>query len=244
MEKLQELLKQKWFQLTATLLIGVTVGAVFYPNTKTEERVRTKIQEEYSLKEKEIDEKHQKELSKLTQELSESEKSHKDYEKTSSSKIHTLTTENTQLKQSSKKTKYKLVKPDGTIVEREVEESSSDSTKNVVTEVQKEFNEKVKSIEDKWKTIHEQRVAVIQKEFDEKLQKTKEEQKSTTITVDKQKTTESNPKKLRPEIGVTTSKNIYLHGTYSLWGPVFLGGGVSGTSHSFGEGRLGVGVEF
>ena len=62
--------------------------------------------------------------------------------------------------------------------------------------------------------------------------------------VEKEKIVEVNKKKLRPEIGVTTEKDLYLHATYTIWGPVFVGGGVSGTKTSFGDGRLGLGLEF
>lgn len=244
MEKLQELAKQKWVQLLGALALGITVGAVFYPQSKTVEKTKTEMKEEYEAKEKITQEEHQKTVSSLQDKLDAEEKSHTEFEKTTTQKLESLTSENTQLKSSSRKTTFKLVKPDGTVVEKTLDESNSESTKSVITQVRTEFDEKVKSIEDKWKKIHEDRVAQMQSEFDAKVEKIKSEQKTTTVTVEKEKTVETNPKKLRPEIGITTNRDIYLHGTYSLWGPVFLGGGVSGTTHSFGEGRLGLGVEF
>jgi predicted Holliday junction resolvase-like endonuclease len=108
-----------------------------------------------------------------------------------------------------------------------------------MTQVKEEFNSKLASIEDKWKKVYEERVTTLKSKFDEEVKKIKEELASTehdTIT-------DTNKKSFRPEIGYTTKKYPYLHGTYQLWGPVFVGGGMSGDSKKFEEARIGVGVE-
>lgn len=244
MNLLTNLIQQKWFQLVACLLAGITVGALFYPQTRTEERVREEMKQEYTLKEEELSKKHSLETQELQEKLTTEENSHKEFESQTTHKIESLTTENTQLKQSSRKSKFKLIKPDGTIVEKEFEESNSESSQTVVTQIREEFDQKVKSIEDKWKKIHEERVSKMQAEFAEELKKAKAETNTVTVVKESEKITETNKKKFRPEIGITTNKDIYGHVSYTIWGPMFLGGGVSGSTHGFGDARLGVGVEF
>lgn len=244
MEKLKELAKQKWVQLVGALALGVTIGAVFYPQSRTEERIRQEMRSEYTLKEEETRKANEKVVSELSEKLTSVESSHREYTEETSKKLEKLTTENSSLKQSMKRKKLRIVKPDGTIVEQEVEESNTEQTHSIVTQVKEEFTRKIQEIEDKWKKIHEERVTKLTAEYQEELRRVRAEQKTTEVIVEKEKIVETNPKKLRPEIGVTTDRDIYLHGTYSLWGPVFLGGGVSGTTKSFGEGRLGLGLEF
>jgi hypothetical protein len=244
MEKLKELAKQKWVQLVGALALGITIGAVFYPQSKTTERLREEMKEEYSLKEEALQKEHSKIVAELSEKITSIESSHREYTEETQHKLEKLTQENSSLKQSVKKKKLKIVKPDGTIVEQEVEESNTEQTHSIVTQVKEEFTRKVQEIEDRWKKLHQERVAEITAEHEAELKKVREEQRTVEVIVEKEKIVETNPKKLRPEIGVTTDRNVYLHGTYSLWGPVFIGGGVSGTHERFGDGRLGLGLEF
>jgi hypothetical protein len=244
MEKLKELAKQKWVQLVGALALGITVGAVFYPQSRTEERIREEMRSEYTLREEETSKVHGKVVSELQEKLTSVESSRREYTEETTKKMEKLTTENSSLKQSVKRKKLRIVRPDGTIVEQEVEESNTEQTHSIVTQVKEEFNRKIAEIEDKWKKIHEERVTKLTAEYQEELERIRREQKTVEIIVEKEKIVEVNKKSLRPEIGVTTNRDVYLHGTYGVWGPVFLGGGVSGTTKSFGEGRLGVGLEF
>jgi hypothetical protein len=244
MEKLKELAKQKWIQLVGALALGITVGAVFYPQSRTEERIRQELHEEYKLSIEESKKTFDKREEELREEIRLQEQSHREYTEETQHKLEKLTQENSSLKQSVKKKKLKIVKPDGTIVEQEVEESNTEQTHSIVTQVKEEFTRKVQEIEDRWKKLHQERVAEITAEHKAELEKVRSEQKTVEVIVEKEKIVETNPKKLRPEIGVTTDRNLYLHGTYSLWGPVFIGGGVSGTHERFGDGRLGLGLEF
>lgn len=244
MEKLKELAKQKWVQLVGALALGITVGAVFYPQSRTEERIRQEMRETYELTIEESKKTIQKQEQDFREQVQSLEQSHRTYTEETTKKLEKLTTENSSLKQSVKRKKLRIVKPDGTIVEQEVEESNTEQTHSIVTQVKEEFNKKIAEIEDKWKRIHEERVQKLTAEYLEEVERLRREQKTVEVIVEKEKIVEVNKKSLRPEIGVTTDRDVYLHGTYGVWGPVFLGGGVSGTTKSFGEGRLGVGLEF
>lgn len=243
MNTLMILLKKKWVQLTIALVVGVTIGALFYPQSRVEERLKKEYKEEYSLKEQETQKEHNKSILELEEKLSISESSNKEKLEETSSKLEKLTQENSYLKQSIKKQKFKIVKPDGTVIEKEIEESNTEQTHSMVTQVREEFTRKVQEIENKWKQIHQDRIVYIRDEYEKELERVRAEQKTIEVVIEKERIVEVNKKKLRTEVGVTTNKDAYAHGSYSLWGPVFIGGGISGTNKSFGEIRAGIGLE-
>lgn len=244
MSNLMVLLQNKYVQLALTLVIGITVGAVFYPTKTTEEKVRKEITEEYELKIEEKEKLHILETQQLMSSLESQENSNREYKEQTEHKLQKLVQENHSLKQSMKKKKLKIVKPDGTIVEEEIEEWNSEESNSIITEVREEFTRKVEEIESKWKKIHEMRVAQIKTEYEAELEKARKETKTVEVVVEKEKIVEVNKKKLRPEIGLTSDQSMYIHGTYTVWGPTFIGGGVSGSKNGFGDARIGVGLEF
>lgn len=244
MEILLKLAQQKWIQLAGCLLLGITIGALFYPTKSITEKTTDTLKEQYSLKEQETQKVHDAETKKLTDQLTSEESSHKEFQEETSKKIQSLTTENDNLKKTTHHKTYKLIKPDGTIVETEMDDSDTESSKQVTTQIKQEFDQKVKSIEDKWKKIHEDRVAELTKTHDAEVKKLTDENKTLSETKTSEKTVEVNKKSLRTEVGVATNKNAYLHASYTLWGPMFIGGGVSGGHDGFDEGRLGLGIEF
>lgn len=239
-----EILNKKTTQIMLALVAGITLGALFYPQSHTEERIRQQLIEEYAVKEQEKQKEYDKLVSENNNKIDKIEESYKTSIEQSQQTIQKLTIENSSLKQSIKKKKLKIVKPDGTIVEQEVEESNTEQTQTVITQVREEFTRKVQEIETKWKKVHEERIAKLTSEYQKELEKARSETKTIEVLVEKEKTVDVNPKKLRPEIGATSKKDFYVHGTYSAWGPVFIGGGISGTKNSFGEARIGVGVDF
>ena len=245
MKTITELLKKRGVQVALALFIGITIGALFYPSTTTTERVKKEITEKYELQIKELKEVHASSIKEVEDTLEHREEMNRELREETSRKVASLTTENRQLRQSSKRKKFKLVKPDGTIIEKEYEESQSEEISSVVTEVREEFNRKVSSIENKWKSIHISRVESLKEDFNSKIEKIKSEKKEKIVYVEKEKIVEVNKKKLRPEIGVTSEKEAYIHGTYTLWGPVFVGTGASMDieTKAFGDARFGLGIE-
>jgi len=225
--------------IVGAFILGGFLGYSFFP-TKSIER---EFKEEYQSKLTEVRETHAKEIEKVTEEKSKQEKSHKEYEKTTSTKIDSLTTVNTQLRKKVKKRKFKLIKPDGTIVEKEWEESDTQQSTKIITKIRKEFDTKVKSIETRWKKVHTKHVKSLKKEYEEKLKKIKEEKKTT----EEKETIKINEKNLRPEIGITSNKDIYIHTSYQLWGPIIVGAGGSYDpfeDNELGDVRVGLGLEF
>lgn len=225
----KDLLKKKSTQLVLALLLGVTVGALFYP-TKS-------IKEKYELQIKELKKESSTKIAELEESLESSEEENREYQEETRRTMSELRTENRELRKSMKRKKFKLVKPDGTIIEKEYEESQSEEISSVVTEIREEFDQKVSSIESRWKKVHLERVSKLREQHESEIKKIRSEKKERVVEVNK--------KKLRPEIGINTNLDAYFHMTYSLWGPVFIGGGASVNPQDgqFGEARFGLGLE-
>lgn len=225
-------LKNRYIQLTICLLVGIAAGNLLKNSSIT------KIKSYYETRVEEIQTKSREDLVKKQEEIDKIEESSKEYKEETTRNLTSLRTENHTLKQKVKKRKFRLVKPDGTIIEREFEESETDQSSTIVTSIKEEFTRKVSSIEKKWKKIHIKRLIEVKKKYEELLSKKKTEIKIV------EKEVIVNPKSFRPEIGVTTNKEVYLHTTYPLWGPIIIGGGGSLNKEYDGSLRMGLGLEF
>lgn len=212
---LKDLLTQEWVKYVGVLLIGVTIGVVFYPTKTIEEKLTQKHQEEISS----LKESRSKETKDLTEKLDIAVAESKSLKQETSRTIAKLTNEVRTLKTKQKTSTYKLVKPDGTIEERTFSESEIDESSHVVTQIQEEFKTKIEQIETKYVTIHSERVLAIKKEFDSK----ESGYKKTIDELSKSKTVTVNEKKFGIEAGMMNNKNYYGHATMDVWGPVFIG---------------------
>jgi hypothetical protein len=244
---IKQLWQQLWFKMASALLLGMAIGVIFYPTKIATEKETSKLKETYNLKITEMKKQSEEDSYKYLGQLSILEESKKTLEQETAKKVESLTQENRSLKQSSKKQKFKLVKPDGTIIEREMEQSQSEEVLSVITSVREEFNQKVKSIEDRWKKVHEERIVEMNKKFEIDIEKTRSEQKVVEKIVEKVKIVESNKKKLRPELGLSYNENSevngYFHMSYPIVGPIFVGGGTSANKSGVSDVRLGFGLE-
>lgn len=237
MEFLKILMNNQWAKYIAVLLIGITIGAIFYPTRHVEEKITKKYEQEISS----LKESHSKEVSELNEKYTSSLKENKELHVQSEQKITKLTQEVKSLQSRQKTAYYKLIKPDGTIEIKKFTESEVNESTKVVTQIQEEFKTKVDQIETKWAEIHKERVAKLSKEFDSKesnYKKTIEElQKSKTVTV--------NEKRFGLEAGMMNNKDYYGHFTAGIWGPVFLGIQDEfrpATNDEVAENRIGLGV--
>jgi hypothetical protein len=233
-----EYLKNTYVRIAIIFVAGLVIGSLFKDTKTIETEVRKETSEKYEKQISILKTSLLKETSDHAEELLAERQSSKIFKETTDRKIDTLTTENSSLKQRIKKSKYKIVKPDGTIIEKEYEESDTEQTSSVITEIKEEFSRKVTSIENRWKKIHESRVSSIKKTHDEKVAILEKELKEKdTIESEVTKIT-TNKKKLRAELGYSSDKEEYGHITYSVWGPLFLG--LHGTKDSIG---VGIGIE-
>ena len=216
MSKVVDFVKNtSWVQFLIVLIVGVAIGALFYPTKHIVETERQKHEEETKI----LKEQHSKELSQVHETLDKTTQSYAEFRKESDHKISTLTTENVTLKSNVKTSYYKIVKPDGTIEIKKFSETQVDESKQVITSIQEEFKEKVASIETKWETIHKDRVATLSKQFDLK----EAEYKHRIDEFEKSKVTDINKKSFGVEAGILTDLTYYGHITYDIFGPIFLG---------------------
>lgn len=228
----KELLSKEWVRLVGVLLIGVTIGAIFYPTRRIEEKLTIKHQEEIAL----LKEQHLKESTESDEKWVKILEVSITKREESEHKISKLTDEVKTLKSKSKNSTYKLVKPDGTIEERTFSESEVDESSRVVTQIQEEFKTKVEQIETRYASIHTERLIIIKKDFDSK----ESEYKKTIDELQKSKTLTVNEKRFGIEAGILTDKNYYGHASMDLWGPVFAG--IHGEIGSNNTNKLGAGL--
>ena len=235
---LKDLLQKEWVRLVGVLLIGITIGVIFYPSKRIEEKLTqiheaqiTKIRAEYSKESTAL-------VDKYAQSLEENKQIRAEYEH----KISSLTDEVRTLQSKQKTETYKLVKPDGTIEERTFSESEINESSHVVTQIQEEFKSKVEQIENKYAQIHSERVTNITKEFRSK----EEEYKQTIDRLEKSKVTSINEKRFGLEAGITNEQNYYGHATMDVWGPTFIGvhGQMGANGNNANNMGVGLGLRF
>lgn len=232
-----ELLNNQYVRYVLLLLIGITIGALFYPTKKIEEKISQKYEQQISS----LKEQHSQELKTAQTNLDKVTSESKQYHEQTDLKISSLTSQVTELRSKQKISTYKLIKPDGTIEERSYTENDIDQSTKTVTKIQSEFKQKIDSIEQKWSKIHEQKVTELKKQFDSKEQVYQQ----TIASYEKTKTVSINEKTFGIEAGMMSDKDYYAHATMDLWGPVFIGlqGEIkSQLGNNVGENRMGAGI--
>ena len=226
--------ENKWLQFLLVGLAGVAIGALFYPTKRIEESLTKKHQEEIRL----LNEKHEKSLEQSQELYLETAAKFKSYYDESEKKITSLTTQVTTLKSKQKTAYYKVVRPDGTIEIKKYSESEVDESTKVISQIQEEFKQKVESIEQKWSSIHKERIVEIEKEYSQREQAYKKEIQELKQT----KVVEINQKKFGIEAGILFDRTPYGHVTYDLFGPVFVGAHAQFGNNNVGG--LGLGLRF
>lgn len=212
---MKELLKNKAVQIGLAVLIGAAIGALFYPTKRIEERVKQEYQEKLDTQKEE----HRQVESQLNEKIDSLEEEKVTLRIETSEKIHKLQFKVRELQAKKTETYYKIVKPDGTVEERRFKESEVNESTRVITEVRREFDQKVSQIEERWKKVHIERVKALKEEFDSK-EKTLQEK---IAKLESEKITDINPKKYGLEVGYKSDSQYYIHGNIDVFGPVFIG---------------------
>ena len=206
--------KNRVAQFVLVLIVGIVIGAIFYPTKRIEERVKQEYQEKID---KVVEEKEQI-RKELTEDIVKKVEEHSEYKIEMSKEINKLEVQVKELNAKKKETFYKIVKPDGTIEIRQYKESELSETTQIVTKIREEFDTKIKSIAYKWQDIHKKRVEILKKDFDKREQ----EYKTRIEKLEKEKITIINPKSFGLGIGYLSNKNYYGNVSYDIFGPIFL----------------------
>lgn len=232
---LKDLLSKEWIRLIGVLILGITVGVIFYPTRQIEDRLNQQHQVEIS----QLKKVHAKELEYLDNRYTASVEDLKKKLIESDKKVSKLTNEVKTLQSKQKTSYYKVVRPDGTIEIKKFTESEVNESTKVISQIQEEFKVKIDEIESKWSNIHEERVSKIQKEFNTK----ESEYKNTIDKLSKSRSVLSNEKKFGLEVGIDNRQYYYGHATMDVWGPSFIG--LHGdTNYSNTNIGIGVGLRF
>lgn len=226
-----------WVKYIVILFIGVTIGSIFYPSKSiTREEVA-----KYEAKIEKVQEEKREAVSRAMSVVNEKSEQHKEFKRESEHKISSLRTENTHLKQKTKERIVKIIKPDGTITEEIVRESDTEVVSQIVTDIKQEFNEKVSSIEKKWKTIHTKRVTTIRDTYEKKLA----EKQHIVDEYSKKETIKINERKFGISLGYTSYDKYFSSISYDMYGPFFLDLHIeSNKGFSDTGGGIGIGFRF
>ena len=219
----------------ATLIVGVVVGAVFYPSKRQTEHLKKTYEQQLS----QVRQEHAREISMLEEKYKLALEEHKSKLAEYDKRVITLTAEIRSLRSKQQTSRYKIVHPDGTVEEKEFTKMETSESSKMISKIREKFNAKVAEIETKWMQIHRDKVSEIKREFDRK----ESEYKSTIASLERRVTVEINPRRFGLEVGLTDLRQYYLHATADLAGPIFFG--VHGQSSSSGDrlgGVIGVGV--
>jgi len=242
MDKIKELLKHKDAKVVIALIVGLGLGIFLYPTSIVETEIKKEVSEVYERQIEEIKESNKEKISKAELRIKTVVEEKRELLSESKSKLDVLKKENKKLKESSKKKKFKLVKPDGTIIEKEYEETNREEVTEIVTEIRKEFDFKIRQTESRWKNIHFERVKSIEERHKKKITGIKREYEYKISVLEKKKKITTNPKKLRLEAGITTDQEYHLHGSYNLFGPFGVGIGTQFKQDKLDDISIGIGV--
>ena len=211
----KDLLSKEWFRLGGMLLIGITIGVLFYPTKRIEERMTIKHNAETAALRDHWAAANQRDREEFQAKLQEEKTLRIESEK----KVVQLTSEVKTLQSKQKTAYYKIVRPDGTIEEKQFTSSEVNESSQVITQIQVEFKTKIEQIESKWMEIHKKRVTELQTEFASK----EASYKKTIYEMEHTRVETVNEKRFGIEAGLMGNKNYYGHATMDVWGPVFLG---------------------
>ena len=231
----KEFLKTQDGKYLSIFLSGLLVGYVAFP----EKRVEEKLTQQYEQKIAEIKQINEIQLSKTEEEKKKTEASLSSYKRQTDKKLQKLTKEVTELRSKQKVSYYKIVRPDGTVEIKKFTETDISESSQVIESVRQEYSEKISELENKWKQVHEKRVADIVQEFSLKEDRYKKE----IFKLEQQRVTEIGKKSFGVEVGLNSDENVYLHATYDILGPFFIGGLVTNPMQMSSIG-LGIGIRF
>ena len=249
---LQRLLRNKYTPYALAFVGGIVLTIIVYPSgsitkterSKIEEEIRssyeTKLQESESILKSER-ESHQKEINSIKQETSKRELE-------MSTKINSLVTENSSLKQRTKMVTIEKIYPDGRIERKTISTSELESETQTIARIQQEADQKIKDTVDKLNEDHAKEIAEKTSDLRSKV-----DSLSTTLQTserllkeEREKTSSiiKNPRPFALGLGLNTDKQYTVETQYTFWGPVYLGASYDRGGISNDRAGLSLGIRF
>lgn len=233
-DKIVKVVKSETGKVVIALIVGVAIGAIFYPSKTIKEEERQRYEEriekeiEYSRK---LQQEHKEELTKIINQS-------RQREEELSVKINKQRSEIRSLESKVSERTYKLVKPDGTVVERTFKESEVSENSEVITSVRVEFDRKIKEIENRYSKIYRERLTKIKEVTDQKVK----EKEKRIAELERKKTVEVNKRSFGVSVGITTDQTYYGTVDRDIFGPLFIQGMVEVDTNNGSDNRGGVGL--
>jgi len=222
-------------QLCSAFLAGMLLCTIVYPTKKIEERVQQEYQQIIDKKvqeQRDITINVARERDEISHKMTAMESSYQSQVSELSSKLKEMSSHKVA-------TTHKVTHPDGSSEEWTTLESEDKTTETIISQIKADYEQQIKNTE----------IEVAQKK-DVEITQTREkyETKITELTktiakLEEEKITTVNEKKFGVEVGVNTALRGYVHGSYDLWGPIFVGGQVEANQTSMGAG-VGLGLRF
>lgn len=132
-------------------------------------------------------------------------------------------------------TTIKIVKPDGTIEERRVEQSETIDLTSSINEVKKEYELKLSEQLVEATREYENTIQNMSRSWTEETTKYQQEIKKLKEQYEEQK----NPRQYRVEAGLLSDNTQYIHSAYDLFNPFFIGSQVEKSKNDF---KFGFGI--
>ena len=225
--------------LKYVLMIAVAcliAGAVLYPSKTIDEKVRQTYQEKIDTL---VQEAHRTEIAHRESSWQQ-ERTHKTTIDDVTKKTEILRVENRSLKEKTKERWFKLIKPDGTIIEKRYRESDKQEETKIITSIKEEFTRKVKSIENRWKKIHIQKVTQIKEQHSKEIR----EKKEIIATLEKRKITTINARKFGLAFGIMSDEDYFSNISYDIAGPFFINLQIESNGADSNSAGAGIGIRF
>jgi len=224
----------KTLQLVLVFIAGGIISAVFYPTKQIKETIAKTYQQQIST----IQQQNAQTLATQQSSYQKLQDQYSSYKTETDSKISELSTQVSDLKTHTKTTIVKVVHPDGTIEENEVEENDTDSTQEISQQMQSEWQQKTDSAVQTVTQQYQTQISTMQSQWTSKEQ----QYQSTISTLQETKTITTNPKSFGISAGLLTDGGYYGNVTYDVWGPFFIDGlGEFGPHSAAGAG---IGIRF
>ena len=234
---MKEVFKSEIGKIGIALVIGVAIGAIFYPSKEIEESERHRDEQRI---EKEINY-SRKIQSEKEERVREVQGSYFKMEEELNAKIQKQTTEISHLKVRVSERTFKLIKPDGTIEERTFRDSELSKDTTIVTTIQQEYTRKIKQTEDRYKKVYTEKLEKVKEAVIEKFK----EKDLIIATLEKKRSIKINPGKTRIGVGVTNEQDYYGIVERDIFGPIFIHGLFEvNTENKDQKGGIGIGIKF
>jgi hypothetical protein len=216
----KEVVKNQYVQLGTAFGAGLLICWVLYPSKQIEQ----KIKDEYQLKIEQQASEFHKVNESLVQERNTAISQVKDIKASFSSTVSQLETQIKEMSSRKISTYHKITNADGSSEEWQTVESEERSSQQLISDIKSRYDQKLEEQTKNSKVELEITKKQLTEEYSQIITSLKQEIK----THEEQATTITNTRKLGLEVGYTTNFQPYLHGTYNLLGPIFVGSYIEG----------------